>query len=336
MRDDPSLRDLPIAIGGKSDRRGVVATCNYKAREYGVRSAMPTGQALRLCPDLVVVPGTMSKYRTAAQHIREIFYRYTDKVEPLSLDEAYLDVTDCNECQGSATLIAQEIRQVIAREVGVTASAGVAPNKFLAKVASDLNKPDGQYVITPSEVDAFVVRLDVKRLFGVGKVTSDRLLRLGIATCGDLRQRSVVELVEYFGVFGRRLHDLSFGRDDREVKSDSRRKSLSVERTYSGDLVDLPAILRKLPDLLVELRSRLRRVDADYLVIKQVVKIKFHDFTITTVERQVVRGLPIKAFEELCIQAWERGGRPVRLIGVGVRFLDTRDEGRAVQLELFT
>jgi DNA polymerase-4 len=336
MRDDPSLRDLPIAIGGKSDRRGVVATCNYKAREYGVRSAMPTGQALRLCPDLVVVPGTMSKYRTAAQHIREIFYRYTDKVEPLSLDEAYLDVTDCNECQGSATLIAQEIRQVIAREVGVTASAGVAPNKFLAKVASDLNKPDGQYVITPSEVDAFVVRLDVKRLFGVGKVTSDRLRRLGIATCGDLRQRSVVELVEYFGVFGRRLHDLSFGRDDREVKSDSRRKSLSVERTYSDDLVDLPAILRKLPDLLVELRSRLRRVDADYLVIKQVVKIKFHDFTITTVERQVVRGLPIEAFEELCIQAWERGGRPVRLIGVGVRFLDTRDEGRAVQLELFT
>ena len=336
MRDDPSLRDLPVAIGGKSDRRGVVATCNYKAREYGVRSAMPTGQALRLCPDLVVVPGTMSKYRTAAQHIREIFYRYTDKVEPLSLDEAYLDVTDCNECQGSATLIAQEIRQVIAREVGVTASAGVAPNKFLAKVASDLNKPDGQYVITPSEVDAFVLRLDVKRLFGVGKVTSDRLRRLGIATCGDLRQRSVVELVEYLGVFGRRLHDLSFGRDDREVKSDSRRKSLSVERTYSDDLVDLPAILRKLPDLLVELRSRLRRVDADYLVIKQVVKIKFHDFTITTVERQVVRGLPIKAFEELCIQAWERGGRPVRLIGVGVRFLDTRDEGRAVQLELFT
>ena len=335
MRDDPSLRDLPVAIGGKSDRRGVVATCNYKAREYGVRSAMPTGQALRLCPDLVVVPGTMSKYQTAAQHIREIFYRYTDKVEPLSLDEAYLDVTDCNECQGSATLIAQEIRQVIAREVGVTASAGVAPNKFLAKVASDLNKPDGQYVITPSEVDAFVLRLDVKRLFGVGKVTSDRLRRLGIATCGDLRQRSVVELVEYFGVFGRRLHDLSFGRDDREVKSDSRRKSLSVERTYSDDLVDLPAILRKLPDLLVELRSRLRRVDADYLVIKQVVKIKFHDFTITTVERQVVRGLPIEAFEELCIQAWERGGRPVRLIGVGVRFLDTRNEGRAVQLELF-
>ena len=335
MRDDPSLRDLPIAIGGKSDRRGVVATCNYRAREYGVRSAMPTGQALKLCPDLVVVPGTMSKYREAAQQIRQIFYRYTDKVEPLSLDEAYLDVTDCTECHGSATLIAEEIRQVIAREVGVTASAGIAPNKFLAKVASDLNKPDGQYVITPPEVDAFVEKLKVKRIFGVGKVTNEKLRRLGIETCGDLQQRPLLELVDKFGVFGKRLHDLSFGRDNREVNANSRRKSLSVERTYSDDLGDQAACLQKLPDLLLELRSRLRRVDSDYLVTKQLVKMKFSDFTSTTVERQVVKGLPIESFEDLCLQAWERGGRPVRLLGLGVRFVDTRDEGRAVQLDLF-
>lgn len=335
MRDDPSLRDLPIAIGGKSDRRGVVATCNYKAREYGVRSAMPTGQALKLCPDLVVVPGTMSKYREAAQQIRQIFYRYTDKVEPLSLDEAFLDVTDCRECHGSATLIAEEIRQVIAREVGVTASAGIAPNKFLAKVASDLNKPDGQYVITPPEIDAFVEKLKVKRIFGVGKVTNEKLRRLGIETCGDLQQRPLLELVDKFGVFGKRLHDLSFGRDNREVNANSRRKSLSVERTYSDDLVDQAACLQKLPDLLLELRSRLRRVDSDYLVTKQLIKMKFSDFTSTTVERQVVKGLPIESFEDLCLQAWERGGRSVRLLGLGVRFIDTRDEGRAVQLDLF-
>lgn len=335
MRDDPSLRDLPIAIGGKSDRRGVVATCNYKAREYGVRSAMPTGQALKLCPDLVVVPGTMSKYREAAQQIRQIFYRYTDKVEPLSLDEAYLDVTDCRECHGSATLIAEEIRQVIAREVGVTASAGIAPNKFLAKVASDLNKPDGQYVITPPEIDAFVEKLKVKRIFGVGKVTNEKLRRLGIETCGDLQQRPLLELVDKFGVFGKRLHDLSFGRDNREVNANSRRKSLSVERTYSDDLMDQAACLQKLPDLLLELRSRLRRVDSDYLVTKQLIKMKFSDFTSTTVERQVVKGLPIESFEDLCLQAWERGGRSVRLLGLGVRFVDTRDEGRAVQLDLF-
>jgi DNA polymerase-4 len=335
MRDDPSLRDLPIAIGGKSDRRGVVATCNYKAREYGVRSAMPTGQALKLCPDLVVVPGTMSKYREAAQQIRQIFYRYTDKVEPLSLDEAYLDVTDCTECHGSATLIAEEIRKVIAREVGVTASAGIAPNKFLAKVASDLNKPDGQYVITPPDIDAFVETLEVKRIFGVGKVTNEKLRRLGIETCGDLQQHPLLELVDKFGVFGKRLHDLSFGRDNREVNANSRRKSLSVERTYSDDLMDHAACLQKLPDLLLELRSRLRRVDSDYLVTKQLVKMKFSDFTSTTVERQVVKGLPIESFEDLCLQAWERGGRSVRLLGLGVRFVDTRDGGRAVQLDLF-
>ncbi|MDA9231909.1 DNA polymerase IV [Porticoccaceae bacterium] len=335
MRDDPSLKNLPIAIGGKSDRRGVVATCNYKARQYGVHSAMPTGQALKLCPDLVVIPGTMAKYREAAQQIRQIFYRYTDKVEPLSLDEAYLDVTDCTECQGSATLIAQEIRQVIAKEVGVTASAGIAPNKFLAKVASDLNKPDGQFVITPDNVDGFVEKLEVKRIFGVGKVTNEKMRRLGIITCGDLQQRSVIELVDKFGVFGKRLHDLSFGRDDREVNANSRRKSLSVENTFSDDLADLQACQDKLPNLLVELRSRLRRIDSDYLVTKQFIKMKFNDFTATTVERQMVKNLPIESFENLCNEAWERSDLPVRLLGIGVRFVDTRADGRAMQLELF-
>lgn len=335
MRDDPSLKNLPIAIGGKSDRRGVVATCNYKARQYGVHSAMPTGQALKLCPDLVVIPGTMAKYREAAQQIRQIFYRYTDKVEPLSLDEAYLDVTDCTECQGSATLIAQEIRQVIAKEVGVTASAGIAPNKFLAKVASDLNKPDGQFVITPDNVDGFVEKLEVKRIFGVGKVNNEKMRRLGIITCGDLQQRSVIELVDKFGVFGKRLHDLSFGRDDREVNANSRRKSLSVENTFSDDLADLQACQDKLPNLLVELRSRLRRIDSDYLVTKQFIKMKFNDFTATTVERQMVKNLPIESFENLCNEAWERSDLPVRLLGIGVRFVDTRADGRAMQLELF-
>ena len=335
MRDDPSLKNLPIAIGGKSDRRGVVATCNYKARQYGVHSAMPTGQALKLCPDLVVIPGTMAKYREAAQQIRQIFYRYTDKVEPLSLDEAYLDVTDCTECQGSATLIAQEIRQVIAKEVGVTASAGIAPNKFLAKVASDLNKPDGQFVITPDNVDGFVEKLEVKRIFGVGKVTNEKMRRLGIITCGDLQQRSVIELVDKFGLFGKRLHDLSFGRDDREVNANSRRKSLSVENTFSDDLADLQACQDKLPNLLVELRSRLRRIDSDYLVTKQFIKMKFNDFTATTVERQMVKNLPIESFENLCNEAWERSDLPVRLLGIGVRFVDTRADGRAMQLELF-
>lgn len=335
MRDDPSLKAYPIAIGGKSDRRGVVATCNYKAREYGVRSAMPTGQALKLCPDLVVIPGTMAKYREASLKIRQIFYRYTDKVEPLSLDEAYLDVTDCTHCSGSATLMAEEIRAVIEAEVGVTVSAGIAPNKFLAKVASDINKPNGQFVITPQNVATFIEQLPVKRINGVGKVTNEKLLRLGVKTCADLQRFELLDLVNKFGVFGKRLYDLCRGVDNRPVNANSRRKSLSVEHTYSGDLSNENACLEKLPELLMELRSRLRRVDSDYLVTKQFIKIKFNDFSVTTLERAMEKGLPLESFETICQQAWQRGGRPVRLMGIGVRFIDAGEPGRAIQLNLF-
>ncbi|MDG1819357.1 MAG: DNA polymerase IV [Porticoccaceae bacterium] len=335
MRDDPSLSAYPIAIGGKSDRRGVIATCNYKAREYGVRSAMPTGQALKLCPDLVVIPGTMAKYREASLKIRQIFYRYTDKVEPLSLDEAYLDVTDCKHCSGSATLMAAEIRSVIEAEVGVTVSAGIAPNKFLAKVASDINKPNGQFVITPENVEGFIEHLPVKRINGVGKVTTKKLLRLGVKTCADLQGFELFDLVDKFGVFGKRLYDLCRGIDNRPVNANSRRKSLSVEHTYGGDLSDVDACLGKLPELLMELRSRLRRVDSDYLVTKQFIKIKFNDFTITTLERAVEKDLPLESFETICQQAWQRSSRPVRLMGIGVRFIDEGEPGRAIQLDLF-
>lgn len=336
MRDDPSLRALPIAVGGKTDRRGVVATCNYRARQFGVRSAMPTGQAIKLCPDLVVIPPTMAKYRAASKQIRQIFHRFTDRVEPLSLDEAYLDVSNCDQLHGSATLIAEKIRQTIFQEVGVTASAGVAPNKFLAKVASDINKPNGQYVITPEQVDEFIKTLPVKRLFGVGAVTNEKLRRMGIVSCGDLQQRSQLDLVDQFGVFGKRLHDLSHGRDYREVNNNSRRKSLSVEHTYSDDLATLEACHSKLGELLIELGSRLRRVDSDYLVTKQFIKIKFNDFSTTTVESQMVKGLPIESFISLCTQAWERGRRPVRLLGIGVRFVDTSTDGHSTQLRLFS
>ena len=335
MRDDPSLSQYPIAIGGKSDRRGVVATCNYKAREYGVRSAMPTGQALKLCPDLVVIPATMAKYREASLKIRQIFHRYTDLVEPLSLDEAFLDVSQSTQCSGSATLIAAEIRRAIADEVGVTASAGVAPNKFLAKVASDLNKPDGQYVITPQNIDAFVEQLEVKRIYGVGKVTNEKLLRMGVKTCADLQRFQLLDLVDKFGSFGQRLYDLCRGIDNRPVNANSRRKSLSVEHTYSGDLSDQQACLARLPELLMELRSRLRRVDSDYIVTKQFIKIKFNDFTSTTLERALTNGLPLESFVALFEEAWPRGARPVRLMGLGVRFIDAGEPGRAQQLDLF-
>ncbi|MDE0841572.1 MAG: DNA polymerase IV [Porticoccaceae bacterium] len=335
MRDDPSLVDLPIAVGGNRERRGVVATCNYRAREFGVKSAMPTGQALKLCPDLVVLPTSMAKYREAAMMIRSIFFRYTERVEPLSLDEAFLDVSDSRLYRGSATLLASEIRRVIAAEVGVTASAGIAQNKFLAKIASDLNKPDGQCVITPEKVDEFIKSLPVTRIFGVGEVTRKKLKRMGVGTCGELQEVSLTQLAKFFGSFGSRLHALCRGIDEREVNANSRRKSLSVERTFSNDLVDCEACIRRLPELLIELRARLERIDSDYWVTKQVIKVKFDNFTSTTLERQLNCEISLSSYQELLFEAWGRGARPVRLLGLGVRFIDHSEAQTGSQLRLF-
>ena len=187
IRDDPSLAGLPVAVGGSPERRGVITTCNYVAREYGVHSAMPSAHARRLCPGLVILPPDFDKYRAASRQIRQIFYDYTDLVEPLSLDEAFLDVSAASACHGSATLIARDIRRRVRAEVGITISAGVAPNKFLAKVASDWNKPDGDFVVLPEQVDAFVAALPVRRISGVGKATAERLSGMGVSICAHSR-----------------------------------------------------------------------------------------------------------------------------------------------------
>ena len=250
MRDDPSLVGRPLAVGGRANQRGVVATCNYEARAYGIHSAMATAQAMKLCPDLIVIPPAMEKYRLASRQIMDIYRSYTELVEPLSLDEAYLDVTDSPHCKGSATLIAQEIRQRIVATVGITASAGVAPNKFVAKIASDWNKPDGLFLVRPGEVDAFVAALPVKKLHGVGKVTTAKLNGLGVQTCADLRTWTMQELSHHFGKFGERLHDLCRGFDNREVSNVHERKSISVEETYTPDVPDLAACIALLPELL--------------------------------------------------------------------------------------
>lgn len=334
MRDDPSLRGRPMAVGGRSDRRGVISTCNYEAREFGVRSAMASATAMRLCPDLIIVPGHMEKYREASLDIREIFFDYTEWVEPLSLDEAYLDVTESDRCQGSATLIAEEIRQRVFEKLQITVSAGVAPNKFLAKIASDWRKPNGLYVVTPAQVEDFVRDLPVRKIHGVGKVTAEKLAQLGVKNCVDLRGYSVFELAEHFGSFGPRLYDLCRGKDLRPVKPSRRRKSLSVEHTYPADLKGVDQCLAKLPELFVKLKGRLNRLDSDYRVIKAFVKVKFDDFSSTTLER-LGTGARIGDYRELMEEAVQRGGRPVRLLGIGVRFVDLREERQGAQLDLF-
>jgi DNA polymerase IV len=332
MRDDPSLRGKPLAVGGRPDQRGVVATCNYEARHYGVRSAMPMSQALQRCPDLIVIRPAMEKYRAASKQILAIYRDYTELVEPLSLDEAYLDVTGAPQFNGSATLIAQEIRARIAETVGITASAGIAPNKFLAKIASDWNKPNGQFVIRPQDIDAFVAELPVDKLFGVGKVTAAKLNRLGAYTCADLRAWSPVKLQQHFGKFGGNLYNLCRGIDKRQVSPDQERKSVSVEETYVTDLPDLEACRRELTPLLELLTARVKRAEAERFTRKLFVKIRFDDFRRTTAEC-VGTTLDTAQFHKLLETAFERGHRPVRLLGVGVRV--NEEEEDLHQLGLF-
>jgi len=333
MRDDPSLRGRPLAVGGRPEQRGVVATCNYEARRFGVHSALSSALALRKCPDLLIIPPTMEKYRIASRQIMAIYRDYTAEVEPLSLDEAYLDVTHTDRCKGSATLMASEIRERVRETVGVTVSAGVAPNKFVAKIASDWNKPDGLYVVRPHEVDAFVAALPVRKIFGVGKVTAAKLEKLGLSTCAQLREWPLVELHRQFGVFGKRLYELSRGFDERPVRSHQERKSISVETTYVTDLRTLEACAAELKRLAEQLDARIERAQAAAEVRKLFVKIRFADFQRTTVECVgTVTHLP--TLLALLEKGFVRRNRAVRLLGVGVR-LDEDRVARRGQFDLF-
>ncbi|OWY40906.1 DNA polymerase IV [Xenophilus sp. AP218F] len=331
MRDDPSLRAVPLAVGGRPETRGVVATCNYVARRFGVHSAMSSARALRLCPDLIIVPPDMARYRAASQQIMLIYQAFTPLIEPLSLDEAYLDVSGQPHEQGSATRMAEAIRRRIREEVGITASAGIAPNKFLAKVASDWNKPDGQFLIRPQDVAAFVKTLPVEKIFGVGKVTAGRLHQLGIQSCGDLQRWERADLLRHFGKMGERLYELSRGQDERQVETDRGRKSISVEETYAHDLPDLAACLAKLPELVDRLQARLAR-NGNPAYRGLSVKLKFDDFSQTTVENSGSQLSNVR-FGELLRAGHARGRRPVRLLGVGVKLADENDLPR--QLRLF-
>jgi DNA polymerase IV len=329
MRDRPELRDKPIAVGGSSDRRGVIATSNYEARKYGVRSAMSSAKAMLLCPQLIIVKARFEVYREVSRQLHEIFHDYTDLVEPLSLDEAYLDVSECTLHQGSATLIANEIRDRI-RELGVTASAGVAPNKFLAKVASDWNKPDGTFTIAPEQIADFVIELPVSKINGVGKVTAEKLRKMGIVTCGDLQQTPVENLAKRFGKYGPRLAELATGVDKREVKNSRTRKSISVERTYSTDIDTEQGIVDSMPALIEELALRFQKIDTKYLPTTRIVKVKFHDFKQTTLE-ETIQGDPnswnnIEEFQRLVSKAWQRRARPIRLLGAGLRLRPLEDQ----------
>ncbi|WP_072567434.1 DNA polymerase IV [Enterobacter sp. SA187] len=331
MRDNPALRDIPLAIGGSRERRGVISTANYPARKFGVRSAMPTAMALKLCPHLTLLPGRFDAYKEASAHIREIFARYTSHVEPLSLDEAYLDVTDSVHCQGSATLMARQIRQAIFDELQLTASAGIAPVKFLAKIASDLNKPNGQYVITPNEVSQFLRTLPLSKIPGVGKVSAAKLEKLGLRTCEDVQRADLAMLLKRFGKFGRVLWERSQGIDEREITSERLRKSVGVERTLADDIHEWSECEAQIDFLYDELERRLAKVKPDLRIARQGVKLKFNDFQLTTQEHVWPR---LNKADLLAIarKTWDerRGGRGVRLVGLHVTLLDPQLERQLV------
>jgi DNA polymerase IV len=328
VRDRPSLRGKPVGVGGARDRRGVLTTCNYEARKFGVRSAMPTFMALQRCPNLIVLPTRFDVYRREAAVVRGILHRFTSLIEPLSLDEAYLDVT---AHPGAPGPLARVIRGTIFRKTKLTSSAGIGPNKLIAKIASEINKPNGQFEVPPEQVPAFMKKLPVRKIWGIGEKTEKKLEELGVKTCGELQRFSRPELVDLFGKFGLDLYDLCRGIDHRKVEPDRPRKSLSTEETFPIDLTTVEQCEEKLEDLFQEVMADLAQKEATRFITKIFVKLKFNDFTRTTAERAGLAPT-LEDFRSLLDEAFARTGKPVRLIGVGVRFAETTPESAQMHL----
>lgn len=334
QRDNPALRGKPIAIGSDSSR-GVVATASYEARKYGIHSAMSSVMAKRRCRDLVFVPGNMEKYRAVSQQIRSIFHEYTDLVEPLSFDEAYLDITENTKNNPSATLIANEIRQKIFEITQLTCSAGVSYNKFLAKIASDVNKPNGTFVITPEQSEDFISKLKIERFFGIGKVTAEKMHKMGIFFGSDLRKLSLHRLNSEFGKAGAYYYQIVRGVDHRNVNPNRERKSVGGENTFSNDLAHLHELRKALVPIVEKVAERFNKVGLYGRTI--TLKIKMSDFSVHTKSRTLNEPiLSQQALLKLSFQLIEEAyyqGMSVRLLGVSVsNFLS--DEQEAIQLEI--
>jgi len=334
QRDHPELKGIPVAVGGSS-QRGVVASASYEARQYGVRSAMPSMTAMRLCPKLVFVKSRFDVYREVSKQIRDIFHQYTDLVEPLSLDEAYLDVTEPKLGPPSATILARNILQQIFEETQLTASAGVSFNKFLAKIASDINKPNGMKVILPQEAEAFLDALPIEKFHGIGRVTAKKMKQMGIFSGKDLKVLDKIQIVGRFGKAGLHYYNMVRAEDQRPVNPNRIRKSIGAERTFSEDLIEIS-----------EMKDKLRyisRVVFDYMEKAQnygrtiTLKIKSSDFVINTRSRSF--GSEVRQYDQLLkvifelLDDYQEQIEAVRLLGVSVSNLLKENEGEGIQLE---
>ena len=334
-RDDPSLVGKPVIVGGTAERRGVVAAANYEARKFGVHSAMASARAQRLCPQAIVLQPRIHHYAAVSRQIREIFEQFTPLVEPLSLDEAFLDATGSEPIFGTSAEIGRQIKQRIRSQLKLVASVGVAPNKFVAKVASDLNKPDGFVVVEPGSVQAFLDPLPVGRLWGVGKVTGLVFDRLGVHTIGQLRNMPLASLSELFGASGEYYWKLAHGMDDRLVVPDRDAKSISNETTFAEDIADMDVLRAWLVDLVEQVARRLRRHDIKGRTIE--LKVRFADFktisrSLTLVEPTNITQELLDAGIELLTKRLPSNHLSVRLLGFGVNKLN--DSGTS-QPQLF-
>ena len=328
VREHPELVGLPVIVGGPAKSRGVVAAANYEARKFGVHSAMPISQALRLCPDAICMPVNMQLYVSVSKQIHEIFNRYTPEIEPLSLDEAFLDVTASLKLFGSAAEIAQKIKDDIKSELNLIVSAGVAPNKFVAKIASDINKPDGFVVIEEKDVQVFLDPLPVKRIWGVGKKTEQQLHNYGITTVKDLRSQSTHWLNDRFGKLGDHIYRLANGLDKREVISDAKAKSISSETTFVEDIYDKDTLVAYLSQLSEQVAARLRDKERKGKTVN--IKIRYHDFKTITRSKTLVESTNQthqiwQAVKYLFDSAMPAGQSAIRLLGVGVSGFTSED-----------
>ncbi|MBC3845866.1 DNA polymerase IV [Winogradskyella echinorum] len=321
--DNPELKGKAIAVGG-GGKRGVISAASYEARKFGVRSAMSGQLAIKLCPELIFVRTDFERYTEISKRIRKIFYEYTDLVEPLSLDEAYLDVTENKKGHPSATLIAQEIRTKIFNEVGLTASAGISINKFIAKVASDYNKPNGQKTVNPEDVLQFLEDLDIRKFYGVGKVTAEKMYQKGIFTGKDLKSKSIEYLDENFGKSGRYYYYVVRGIHNSEVKPNRIRKSLAAERTFSENLSSEIFMLEKLQHIAEEVSKRLNKSKVSGKTI--TLKIKYSDFTLQTRSKTLPyyvceKAIILETAKDLLYQ--NTLNNSVRLLGISISNLNT-------------
>jgi DNA polymerase-4 len=334
--DNPELQGQPVIVGGRPDSRGVVAACSYEARRFGIRSAMPCSRAFRLCPEAIFIRPRMNRYRQVSEKIMKILKEYTDTIEPLSLDEAYLDISENKKNEPSATILARRICEQIYEETGLTASAGVSCNKFVAKIASDQNKPNGISVIRPEQIPSFLESLPIGRFYGVGKVTEAKMIELGIKTGKDLKKIPADRLIEYFGKHGNFYYQMVRGIDPRPVQPNRTRKSIGAERTLAQDTTDM----QQISEILDELTNRVWRImnRKQLLCYTITIKIRYGDFT--TITRSHTARAPLSKVSDIrqmiprLLADSEAGSRSVRLLGISLSRLAEADRQRTRQLRL--